>query len=126
MLQLSKKSKGGVLPLLIIATLAFIWIHSAMPGDVSSAESGFVYEFLQPVLKAILPDEWVTELLIRKMAHFCEYALLGVEMAAYMAVRARTGAKRLIAFCAGQRPLMRYTSGHSAALTATSYEASFN
>lgn len=76
--------KKRILTILIIATIAFAWIHSAMPGEVSSDESGFVFELLAPLLKLILPDSIVTEYLIRKLAHFSEYAVLGVELALYV------------------------------------------
>ena len=78
------KMKKRVLTVLIVATIAFAWIHSIMPGEVSSGESGFVYDILAPIFKIILPDHLVTELLIRKMAHFTEYAVLGVELAFYI------------------------------------------
>ena len=76
--------KKRVLTILIVITIAFVWIHSMMPGEVSSDESGFVFEVLAPFLKLILPDRIVTELLIRKMAHFTEYAVLGIELAFYL------------------------------------------
>ena len=85
-----------ILTILISVTLAVIWIHSMMPGDVSSEESGFVYELLAPFLKVLLPDEWVTEHLVRKMAHFSEYAVLGVEMMALAGLRGRVRPQFLV------------------------------
>ena len=85
-----------ILFVLLIVSLAFIWLHSLMPQDVSSAESGFVYDVLFPLLKAILPDEWVTELFIRKAAHFSEYAVLGIEMLLYAAIRGRIKDRNLV------------------------------
>ena len=78
--------KKRVLTILIVATIAIAWIHSAMPGDVSSDESGFVFELLAPVLKLILPDRLVTEHLERKLAHLSEYAVLGAELAMYVSL----------------------------------------
>ncbi len=80
------RMKKRILTILIIATITFAWIHSLMPGEVSSDESGFVFELLAPVLKLILPDSLVTEHLIRKLAHFSEYAVLGVELALYVSL----------------------------------------
>ncbi len=72
-----------ILIVVILLTLAFIWGHSMMPGDMSGEESGFVYRVLSPVLKLLLPDAWVTEHLVRKIAHFSEYGALGVELTLY-------------------------------------------
>ena len=72
-----------ILIVVILLTLAFIWGHSMMPGDMSGEESGFVYRVLSPVLKLFLLDAWVTEHLVRKIAHFGEYGALGVELTLY-------------------------------------------
>ena len=85
-----------ILMIVISVTLAVIWIHSAMPGDVSSAESGFVYDVIEPVLRFLLPDAWVTEHLVRKMGHFCEYGVLGVEMLTLVALRGRVRLRFLV------------------------------
>ena len=75
--------------ILIILTLMFIWIHSMMPGSVSGSESGMVFALLDPVLRLILPDDIVTEHLVRKLAHFSEYWILGAEMLIYSSLRGR-------------------------------------
>lgn len=77
------KNRKTILTVLIVLTLAVIWGHSMMPGDVSGEESGFVYRILKPVLDVFLPDAWVTEHLVRKIAHYSEYAVLGTEMFLY-------------------------------------------
>lgn len=69
-----------ILYICIAATLSFIWIHSAMPRVQSAGESGFFLELLRPILSSFLPDEWVTDHLVRKIAHFTEYGALGVEL----------------------------------------------
>lgn len=70
-----------LITILIIATIAFAWIHSAMPRTQSAAESGFFLDFLKPFLSKFLPEESVTDHLIRKIAHFVEYGALGFEVA---------------------------------------------
>lgn len=45
-----------------------------MPGEVSASESGSITIFLQ----GIFGSEFISEHLIRKTAHFCEYMLLGI------------------------------------------------
>ena len=91
-----KRKTKIIFTVLIVATLAFIWIHSAMPGDMSSEESGFIFDILSPVLGLILPDELVTEHLVRKLAHFSEYGLLGIEMFSYTLERRFAGVKHVI------------------------------
>ena len=51
--------------------LLFVWGHSLMPASVSKEESGHWLAFLQTWLP------WLTDYLIRKAAHFTEYAVLG-------------------------------------------------
>lgn len=57
---------------------AFIFSQSLLSGAVSSAESGTVLRFLQSLFGSTGFGGWVTEHLIRKTAHFTEYAILGV------------------------------------------------
>ena len=51
--------------------LLFIWGHSLMPASVSKEESHHWLALLQTWLP------WLTDYLIRKAAHFTEYAVLG-------------------------------------------------
>ena len=63
---------------LMILCVIFIYGNSLLSADISSAQSGFVLKFVQKILEAIgLPPALITEYIIRKLAHFCEYALLG-------------------------------------------------
>ena len=58
------------------AWLLVIWGQSCMPAVHSGAESGA----LLTVVQRLLP--WMTDHILRKCAHFGEYALLGVFTAA--------------------------------------------
>lgn len=59
--------------------ICFIFGNSAMPGDLSSGNSSFALEVLQGMLKALhIPWDWLTEHMVRKAAHFAEYAVLGL------------------------------------------------
>ncbi len=78
------KTRKRIITVLIILTVAFAWIHSAMPVPVSQGESGHVLAFLRPILKLFLPEHMVTDHLVRKLAHFAEYAALGAELALYV------------------------------------------
>lgn len=51
--------------------LLVIWGHSCMPATQSGAESGA----LLTVVQRLLP--WMTDHVLRKCAHFAEYAVLG-------------------------------------------------
>ena len=63
-----------ILPILTVLTVAFIWGNSLMPGDMSSLESNFIFEFLRSLPGGSL----ITEHFVRKAAHFTEYMLLGI------------------------------------------------
>lgn len=72
--------------LLIVATLftlGFIWGHSMVPREESSEESGFVKEIIDEFVQSISGDATfsIPEKLVRKSAHFIEYAFLGLELA---------------------------------------------
>ena len=61
-----------------IAIIAFIFIQSALPGDVSGAESGFIVSMLHELTHM---DFDVLSLIVRKTAHFTEYMILGFSLA---------------------------------------------
>ena len=64
----------------IVLTLwiVFIWVHSMIPGPVSSEESMLVVRLFQPILRMFgISDTNFMQLIIRKGAHFSEYAILG-------------------------------------------------
>ena len=59
--------------------VAFVWGHSLVQGPQSSLESGMVVDLLRPAFEALgMADENLMGLVVRKAAHFSEYALLGV------------------------------------------------
>lgn len=71
----------AILSLLIAAVVlltAFIWGHSAMPAAQSEGESMAVLSVFEPLLLWLgVPAAWCHAVL-RKLAHFSEYGLLGV------------------------------------------------
>lgn len=79
--------KRKVITIIIFLTLAFIWGHSMVPRPASADESGFFLKILYPVLSVIVGRDRVTNHLIRKMAHFTEYFILGTELRLYQNVR---------------------------------------
>lgn len=56
---------------LTIMWLCVIYGHSLMPASVSDGESGGIFQWLQQFLP------WLTHNLVRKMAHFAIFAVLG-------------------------------------------------
>lgn len=68
---------------LVALLLVFIWGNSLLPGAVSGQESEWVKKLLSPVLTwlqgrlGILGLAVDQSYLVRKLAHFCEYMLLG-------------------------------------------------
>ncbi len=108
-----KKLSQKILAASVLLTLAFIWINSLLPGDLSSRESNWILALVEPALEHIrsgqvrsamirlalrLPDglsmpvihfasaiedhilSRSASFLVRKAAHFSEYALLGYLM----------------------------------------------
>ena len=64
--------------LIFLLYICFIYGNSLTPASVSSKESGFVLTKIQEIFSmAGWETLWLTEHLIRKGAHFAEYALLG-------------------------------------------------
>ena len=58
----------------------FIFIQSMLSGEISSNQSGFIVDILYPITQNVgIPiDVENFSLLIRKLAHFTEYAILGL------------------------------------------------
>ena len=65
---------------LLIINLAFIWGNSLLPGSVSGAISNWVKDLLTKLLPFLFqgPAGESSGGLIRKLAHFTEFAALGV------------------------------------------------
>ena len=76
-----------VLYILVILTLAFIWGHSLIPADLSSEESSRFVILINNFLASQGSSISVTDHIVRKTAHFLEYALLGSEIAMLKTVK---------------------------------------
>ena len=74
------KKQRTVLLSAIILTLAFIWGNSLLSREQSSGESAWVLQLVTPFLELFVGKGNVTEHLVRKLAHFTEFALLGLEL----------------------------------------------
>lgn len=77
-----KSSKHNVfyIILFVITTLyiLFIWWHSTLTAEESTVESNNVLFFFTGFFKNIGINAELGDYIIRKSAHFCEFALLGL------------------------------------------------
>lgn len=71
-----------LLLLLILLTLAFIWSRSCKSIPASRAESEAVLNVLRYPLELLVGEGNATDHLVRKLAHFFEFGVLGVEISA--------------------------------------------
>lgn len=76
-----KKIIWAVFLPVILLTLCFIFGNSMQTAAQSTGSSDIVIEKVEPVLEPVVGEGNVTVKLIRKLAHFCEFALLGAETA---------------------------------------------
>ena len=74
------KTGRKVLLALIVLTLLFIWGNSLLNREQSSGESAWVMQLIAPFLELFVGKGNVTDHLVRKLAHFTEFALLGLEL----------------------------------------------
>lgn len=58
--------------------ILFAFVHSMMPGNISSQESNRFMAFLENFFKLFGVNAELSSHLIRKAAHFTEYAAIGV------------------------------------------------
>ena len=80
-----------ILVVLLALLLAFSWLHSMMPAEDSAEESQRVGQFLTPFLELLVGEGNVTDHLVRKLAHFCEYGALGILAGALLLVKKESG-----------------------------------
>ena len=62
---------------LLVLNILFIWGNSLMPGSVSGALSGWLRDILANIFPAGSDDPDAGHGLLRKLAHFTEFACLG-------------------------------------------------
>ena len=63
--------------MLLCLNLAFIWGNSLLPGDISGAISQWVKDFINWIFQLPEKDPEQSHGLLRKIAHFTEFACLG-------------------------------------------------
>ena len=73
-----RKTAAVAVAILTVLQLAFIFSQSILDAPSSSEESSFVLKIVTPVFEIFVGRGNVTEALVRKAAHFTEFAVLGV------------------------------------------------
>lgn len=75
-----EKRKGIIFLLLSILWMAVIFMFSAQTGQVSDSQSGFLTDIVCKLIPFEISESGKNLLIfiIRKMAHFTEYAILGI------------------------------------------------
>ena len=96
--HLSLRLRRGMAWALCIGWMAFIFLMSAMPGDVSGAQSGTVVRILLALHDALFGHAELSpqalsllETLVRKGAHMAEYLVLAALLTGSLRNRDRTG-----------------------------------
>lgn len=65
--------------LALVLWVCFIWGHSLVPGTASSAESLSFVNGLRPAFELLgITETLMMTFIVRKTAHFLEYAVLGI------------------------------------------------
>lgn len=75
----TKRNNARIRLAITVAVMIFIFVHSAMPGEVSGNESRYFAEILASITGLSFE---VAHFIVRKAAHFTEFAVLGVCLAA--------------------------------------------
>ena len=85
----SKKILVTIVTILILSTFLFIWGNSLESIEESQAKSLSVMETVTPYLEVFVGEGNVTDHLVRKIAHFVEFAVLGFELGLLTLLRRR-------------------------------------
>ena len=72
------KLRFGIAVALTACWLCVIWGNSLLPGESSSQFSGWVGQLLERLLPFLHMDSELAITVLRKLAHFSEFAVLGV------------------------------------------------
>ena len=90
-----KSRTRAVFYVLIFMTLAFIWGHSCLSREASGNESDAVRELLEGIIGTEGAFARFVGIYIRKIAHFTEFAVLGVEMTLLTYLTTKSGIREL-------------------------------
>lgn len=81
----SNRRKGKLIffGITTIAIMVFIFVQSAMPDVVSAEESNLIVEFIRDIMEKAsisVSNQEMLSYLVRKGAHFTEYAVFGISL----------------------------------------------
>lgn len=77
---MQKRKLKTISLILVLLCVTFIFSNSAMNAQTSSKESGFVFNLLYNFLSLFTKHPKLTHNMVRKLAHFTEFALLGLSL----------------------------------------------
>lgn len=83
----ASRQKGRIIlfGILTLAIMVFIFVQSAMPDVVSAEESNLIVEIIRSIMEKAsvsVSNQEMLSFLVRKCAHFTEYAVFGASLAA--------------------------------------------
>jgi len=92
----ASRQKGRIIlfGILTLAIMVFIFVQSAMPDVVSAEESNLIVEIIRSIMEKAsvsVSNQEMLSFLVRKCAHFTEYAVFGVSLLALGREIARSG-----------------------------------
>lgn len=71
--------KRDIWHIVLILYIVFIFSNSLTPADISSENSGFALQLAHRIFNMVgIQALWLTDHVVRKCAHFAEYALMGI------------------------------------------------
>lgn len=83
--EIKKMSRGEVaLIIIMMITVLSFFVQSALPPETSSAESDAVSDVIEPIIPSDTPVGEFVHPNIRKIGHFSEFGLLGLEAAIFV------------------------------------------
>ncbi|MCR4694721.1 MAG: VanZ family protein [Pseudobutyrivibrio sp.] len=89
------KKRKIILGILTVLWLAVIWGHSMQPAVVSESESGSILQLLGKIFPFLLTSD-NGMFIIRKLAHFTEYFILGILITLQTNMEVRGALKRFL------------------------------
>ena len=89
--KVNQKNKAIVVVFIVLigAALLFIWSNSLESMELSYQKSAFLLKVLTFLLQPIFGKGNISDHLIRKLAHFTEFSILGALLSLYIAMRGR-------------------------------------
>jgi VanZ family protein len=88
---MERKGRLRLCTALLICNIVFIWGNSLLPGSVSGAISGWVNELIEFLFPPVDDGSGAGHGLLRKLAHFTEFCVLGILLVWQLRIRKAHG-----------------------------------